>query len=192
MRAWASVDKLSPKLKDLPSGPRILKVLNDTLVEMFLATTGGAMAAVDASATAAKQAAAEPQIDIAGQASKSGGKVSKTAIKDALKGPQAKAVIAAHTELDSTAVRTEISTTSLVKLELEVVVERMAALTAKAFDDEAKAAVLAAVCNLAVVQATLGEGKAADKAAAALSKAEPLKVTPAPHYVQLCSDTMAT
>ena len=112
VRAWASVDKLSPKLKDLPSGPRILKVLNDTLVEMFLATTGGAMAAVDASATAAKQAAAEPQIDIAGQASKSGGKVSKTAIKDALKGPQAKAVIAAHTELDSTwkqfeAVRTD-------------------------------------------------------------------------------------
>ena len=172
-------------------------MLNDTLVEMFLATTGGAMAAVDASATAAKQAAAEPQIDIAGQASKSGGKVSKTAIKDALKGPQAKAVIAAHTELDSTwkqfeAVRTEISITSLVKLELEVVVERMAALTAKAFDDEAKAAVLTAVCNLAVVQATLGENKAADKAAAALSKAELLKVALAPYYVQLCSDTMST
>ena len=99
VRARASVDKLPPKPKVLNSGPRILKVLNDTLVEMFLATTGGAMAAVDASATAAKQAAAEPQIDIAGQASKSGGKVSKTAIKDALKGPQAKAVIAAHTEL---------------------------------------------------------------------------------------------
>ena len=197
VRAWASVDKLSPKLKDLPSGPRILKVLNDTLVEMFLATTGGAMAAVDASATAAKQAAAEPQIDIAGQASKSGGKVSKTAIKDAPTGPQAKAVIAAHTELDSTwkqfeAVRTEISITSLVKLELEVVVERMAALTAKAFDDEAKAAVLTAVCNLAVVQATLGENKAADKAAAALGNAGLLKVTLAPYYFQLCSDTMST
>ena len=89
VRARASVDKLQPKPK----------VLNDTLAEMFLATTGGAMAAVDASATAAKQAAAEPQIDIAGQASKSGGKVSKTAIKDAPTGPQAKAVIAAHTEL---------------------------------------------------------------------------------------------
>ena len=74
---------------------------------------------------------------------------------------------------------------------MEVVVERMIALTAKAFDDEAKAVVLTAVCNLAVVQATLGENKAADKAAAALGNAGLLKVTLAPYYVQLCSDTMA-